>query len=431
MPETRICSLKAADKGNSVAATGEQMAAALAGSQPARRKSSPEARFHIDVAFESLNKQGEELCGDRVEIVRQDDYVLAVLADGLGSGVKANILATLTSKIVATMLKAGADLDEVVETVASTLPLRRDRQIAYSTFSIVQLYQNGQGYLIEFDNPASVLLNKNQPADLHADDRVIAGKRIRESRFALKAGDSLVLYSDGVVHAGVGKLLNMGWQRPEILAYLQRSVQKDSSAACITRLLLTTVDCLYQGEPGDDATVLTLKICPNMPVTLMVGPPVDPLQDEWAVKELLNAKGRRIVCGGTTSQIVSRVTGAPLEVSLDFPDPAIPPTGHIKGFDLVTEGIITLSHALDLMRQFADSKDMDNIIHLQRKDGASQVANILLEQATDVRFLVGRALNPAHQNPDLPLDLSLKLNVVASIAQILREQGKAVSVDYV
>lgn len=401
-----------------------------ASGQTSRRRSQIIADFHLDIAFESLNKQGEELCGDRVEIVRQDDYVLAVLADGLGSGVKANILATLTSKIVATMLKAGAQLDEVVETVASTLPVCRERQIAYSTFSILQVFQTGQGYVVEFDNPSCVRLDKTRPVDLPAKQRVIAGKRIREYQFTLKAGDSIVLYSDGVVHAGVGKLLNMGWQRPEIKSFLARSVQKDSSAASISRILLTTVDCLYQGEPGDDATVLTLKACPRLPVTLMVGPPVDAAKDEWAVHELMQAPGKRIVCGGTTSQIVSRITRETLEVALDFPDPAVPPTGRIKGLDLVTEGIITLSRALEKMRQHAATSSLDRPSQ-QLQDGASQIAQILLEQATEVRFLVGRALNPAHQNPDLPLDLSLKLSVVSGMAEILRSQGKQVMIDYV
>lgn len=392
-------------------------------------KAAPE--FHLDVAFESINKQGEELCGDQVEIVRQDDYVLAVLADGLGSGVKANILATLTSKIVATMLKAGAELDEVVETVASTLPVCNERQIAYSTFSILQVFQNGQGSVVEFDNPSCVRLDKCRPTDMESDTRMVAGKKIREYHFTLNAGDSIVLYSDGVVHAGVGKLLNMGWQRPDIKSFLSRSVQKDSSASSITRILLTTVDCLYQGEPGDDATVLTVKVHQRLPVTVMVGPPVDAAKDEWTVRELMQAGGKRIVCGGTTSQIVARVLGVPLDVSLDFFDPAIPPTGSIKGLDLVTEGIVTLSRALEQMRQFASTSDVNNLIQLQHQDGASQIARILLEQATEVRFLVGRALNPAHQNPDLPLDLALKLSVVGSMAEILRTQGKHVIVDYV
>lgn len=386
--------------------------------------------FHIETAHESLNKQGEELCGDQVEIVRTDDYVLAVLSDGLGSGVKANILATLTGKIAATMLKAGASLEDVVETVASTLPVCNVRQIAYSTFSILQVFRDGHGYVVEFDNPPGIYLQKTRPVDLPGTERVIDGKRIRECRFRMKAGDAVMLYSDGVLHAGVGKLLNLGWERSEIKTYLARTARPDMTATHLARILLSAVDTLYQGQPGDDATVLVLRCQPNEPATIMVGPPVDPGRDAWAVGELMDARGLRAICGGTTSQIVSRITGNELKVSLDYPDPTVPPTASMDGINLVTEGIITLTRALALMREYDQSTDMQNVLQLAKSDGASRLASLLLERATDVRFLVGRALNPAHQNPDLSLDLSLKLHVVDEIAKLLRSRGKAVRIDY-
>ncbi len=292
--------------------------------------------FFIEAAFESLNKQGEELCGDQVEILRTEDYVLAVLSDGLGSGVKANILATLTGKIAATMLKAGASLEDVVETVASTLPVCNVRQIAYSTFSILQVFRDGQGYLVEFDNPPGVYLQKARPVDLPGTERIIDGKRIRECRFRMKAGDAVMIYSDGVLHAGVGKLLNLGWQRSEIKTYLARTARADMPATHLARILLSAVDTLYQNQPGDDATVLVLRCRPNVPATIMVGPPVDPARDVWAVGELMGTCGLRAVCGGTTSQIVSRLTGRDLKVSLEYPDPSVPPTASIEWSGLMS-----------------------------------------------------------------------------------------------
>ena len=117
-------------------------------------------KLFVDAAWDSLHHYGEELCGDKVEIVRTEEYFLMVLADGLGSGVKANILATLTSKIIATMLSDGATLDEAVETMASTLPVCSERGIAYSTFTIIKVERNGNIYLAEFDNPSAVFFQE-------------------------------------------------------------------------------------------------------------------------------------------------------------------------------------------------------------------------------------------------------------------------------
>ena len=112
----------------------------------------------VDISWKSLNKHGEELCGDKVEVLKTEDSDIVILADGMGSGVKANILATLTSKILGTMFLEGADIESCVETVAKTLPVCKERQVAYATFSILQIFHNGEAYLVEYDNPECVFV---------------------------------------------------------------------------------------------------------------------------------------------------------------------------------------------------------------------------------------------------------------------------------
>ena len=151
----------------------------------------------VECVYKSLNHKGEELCGDKVEIVRTKNSDILVLADGLGSGVKANILSTLTSKIIATMIQEGAPLEDTVETISSTLPLCSVRHLAYSTFSILEISHDGEAHLVEFDNPACFCLRKGELIRPPFVKREIAGKEIRESFFRVELGDYYVLVSDG------------------------------------------------------------------------------------------------------------------------------------------------------------------------------------------------------------------------------------------
>src|SRR5512137_2960177 len=158
----------------------------------------------VEIAWDSLNKHGEELCGDWVKIVTTPDDLVVALSDGLGSGVKANILATLTAEIAADMLEKGASIDEVVETIVETLPECQVRHLAYATFAIMRIHKAREAYLAEYDSPPLILVRGGKVIEPPMRERCIAGRTIREGHFSLELDDYLVLVSDGYVHAGVG-----------------------------------------------------------------------------------------------------------------------------------------------------------------------------------------------------------------------------------
>ena len=388
-------------------------------------------KLHMDLGIDSLNKHHEELCGDNVEVVRTSDATLVVLADGLGSGVKANILSKLTAKILATLITNDFPIEDAVETIIDTLPICKERDIAYSTFSILQLHHDGTGYLAEFDNPALFRLRKGALLPMDTTTRLISGKRIRESRFDVLPGDLFILVSDGVIHAGVGQSLNLGWQWEHVADYLQKTWRSDLSAKTVSKLLISVCEGLYAGIPGDDTTVVSVMARKPVCLSVLVGPPVKSEEDGSVVREFLMADGPHVVCGGTTSQIVARELGVAVETRFDYVNPAIPPIAKIKGIDLATEGVLTLRKTLELIQACAsDGSSMHDYLCLGNRDGASRLAKLLLEESTDVRFLVGRAMNPAHQNPDFPLNLGLKLKLVEEIAGTLKVLGKQVEVQY-
>lgn len=384
-----------------------------------------------DVAYASLNKYKEELCGDKVEVIRKEDFVIIVLADGLGSGVKANILATLTSKIIGTMLSMGASIDEAVETIANTLPVCKTRNLAYSTFSILQIYNSGECYLAEFDNPSVIMLKKGKPVDIDKQIREINGKLIKENRFTASPEDILVMISDGAVHAGVGQCLNLGWQWENVKEYIERVYKRDMSAKNISDILLSACNNLYANMPGDDTTVVSVKIRECLQVNVLIGPPVSKDMDRYVVDQYINEAGKKVVCGGTTSQILSRELGKEIITSFNYIDPSIPPTGKIEGIDLATEGVLTMCKALDYAKRYSSSESMiQDFVDMNKQDGATRLAKLLVEESTYVHFFVGRAINPAHQNPDFPLDLGMKMKLVDDMQKCLTKLGKKVLVEY-
>ncbi|KNY25720.1 SpoIIE family protein phosphatase [Pseudobacteroides cellulosolvens] len=387
--------------------------------------------LYIDTSFESLNKHNEELCGDKVEIIRDENSVVVVLADGLGSGVKANILATLTAKIIGTIMANGSSIDEAVETIANTLPVCRERGIAYSTFSILQVFNSGEGYLVEFDNPSVFRLRKGKPFNIETTIRLISGKKIKEARFTVTPDDMFIIVSDGVIHAGIGQTLNLGWQWNNVSEYIQRTYKNDISAKAITKLLLSVCDNLYAQEPGDDTTVVTVNIRKPVRLNVMVGPPIDSQEDREIIYDFTALEGKKVVCGGTTSQIVARVLKKEIKTNFDYYNPSVPPTADIDGIDLATEGVLTLRKTLDYIKACDSSEStMKDFLNLNKKDGASRLAKILLEESTNIHFIVGRAMNPAHQNPEFPFNLSLKLKLVEEIVIYLRKLGKQVTLEY-
>lgn len=383
-----------------------------------------------DVGYLSINKHGEQLCGDHVEIAKQDDNSLVmVLADGLGSGVKANILSTLTSKIISTMIANHMTIEDCVTTVASTLPVCEKRGIAYSTFTIIHVIDNKSAEVIQYDNPHVILLRNGINCDYEMDSLQIGGKNIFRSKIDLYPGDILTAMSDGAVYAGVGKRFNFGWQRQNIIEFLEGIYDKNLSPKALSTILLDQCADLYGGSPGDDTTIASVKIRKREYINLLIGPPSNSNDLEQMMSQFFQLDGKHIVCGGTTSTLAAEYLQTELRTGLDYQDSDIPPIAVIEGVDLVTEGVITINRVLYYAKNYLE----DNAFYLEwhyRKDAASIIANMLFESATDINFFVGRAINPAHQNPNLPINFSIKMRLIDELSECLKQMGKRINVSY-
>ena len=383
-----------------------------------------------DIGYRSINHIGEQLCGDHVDVVEQgENYTVIVLADGLGSGVKASILSTLTSKIISTMMAEGLTLEDCVETIAQTLPICSVRGVAYSTFTILHLVDNREMELIQYDNPLVILLRDGKNYDYPKTEMNIGGKKIYKSVVKLLENDIFVAMSDGCPHAGIGLAYNFGWKREDIISFMETIAIAGYTAKTLSTILIDEVNKLYERKPGDDATACVVRIRRREPMNILFGPPSNRDDCNRMMSLFFSKEGKHIVCGGTTSSIAAKYLGKPIKASLNFVKSDIPPIAEIEGVDLVTEGVITINRVVEY------AKDSVGENRLYEKwsfghDGASLICRMLFEEATDINFFVGRAINPAHQNPDLPINFNIKMNLVEELSACLRKMGKRIKVSY-
>ena len=383
-----------------------------------------------DIGYKSINHYGEELCGDHVDVVEQgENSAVIVLADGLGSGVKASILSTLTSKIISTMMAAGLPIEECVATIAATLPVCSVRGVAYSTFTIMHLINNEVAELIQYDNPQVILLRDGANYDYPKTELNIGGKKIYQSTIRLQENDVFIAMSDGCPHAGIGIAYNFGWKREDIIQFMEAMALNGFTAKNLSTLLVDECDRLYGRQPGDDATACVVKIRKREPMNLLFGPPSNRDDGDRMMSLFFSKEGKHIICGGTTSSIAARYLNKPLKATLNFEKSDVPPIAKLEGVDLVTEGVITINKVLEYAKDYLQDNQLYEHWNF-KKDGASLICQLLFEEATDINFYVGRAINPAHQNPDLPINFSIKMNLVEELSKCLKEMGKRIKVSY-
>lgn len=384
----------------------------------------------VDIGWKSINHYGEQLCGDHVDIVENgDNSQVIVLADGLGSGVKASILSTLTSKIISTMMAEGLSVEDCVETIMATLPVCSVRGVAYSTFTIIHIADNREAEIIEYDNPQVIVIRNGEEYPVRRIEMNISGKKVYRSSVTLADGDFFIAMSDGCPHAGLGIKYNFGWKREDIVSFMIEHVYSGYTAKTLSHILIDEVEKLYCGKPGDDATACVLKVRRREPMNILFGPPSNRDDANRMMSLFFSKEGKHIVCGGTTSSIAAKYLGKPIKTNLSFEKSDVPPIAEIEGVDLVTEGVITVNKVVEYAKDALGYNKLYEKWSVGR-DGASLICRLLFEEATDINFYVGKAINPAHQNPDLPINFNIKMNLVEELSKCLRQMGKRIKVSY-
>ena len=380
--------------------------------------------FFIEVDHAQEQKAGQAACGDVFLSQKLDggERVISVLADGLGSGIKASVLATLTATMAARYAAEDADIARAARTILETLPVCSERQIAYSTFTIVDMDRRGETRIVEYDNPPFLLLRGSEvvpvpQSELRLPTALGRDAVIREARFSAQPGDRIVICSDGITQAGVGQRATpLGWGSEAEATFL-RSILKERptiSARQLARAVVQKSLSLDGQKAKDDTSCGVIYLRKPREVMVFTGASVNRAMDKELAKLAVSFQGRKVICGGTTAGILSRELGRTLTMDLRELDPDVPPVSSLEGFDLVTEGAITLAMVARMLEEHDNPE-------LLKPNAATRLAGVLLDSDI-IHIMAGTKINEALQDPSLPQDLDIRRNILRRLKTVLTEK---------
>jgi len=391
-------------------------------------------RFYIEVASEQRNCGDERICGDVFlsRRIKEESRTILVLSDGMGHGVKANVLATLTATMALNFTIEHKNPETIAEIIMNTLPVCSERQMSYSTFTIVDIEENGDITILEYDNPQAVILRNNQPfmpewQCVIMNSERNAGKEIRTCRFSPRKGDRILICSDGVSQSGMGTdKYPLGWTRENIEKYATE-LTKNNPEISAAKLAAKIVNLAFRNDgylSRDDTTCASLYFRNPRKLLITTGPPYEEENDVRLGQAVRDFQGKRIICGATTADIIARELKVKIEDSLIFDDPDLPPLSYMEGIDLVTEGILTLTKVTRILKDYGPAYQLGN--------GPADKIVRMLKESDEIHIIIGTRINIAHQDPNLPVDLEIRRTVAKRMARLLEEKFlKEVSISYI
>lgn len=377
----------------------------------------------IEVANYQVCKYGEAAAGDTIlsKKSQQNSRVVTVLSDGLGSGIKAGVLSTLTAKMALKTIEAGVPGVRVAETICATLPICSERQISYATFTIVDIQDQNSVKIIEYDNPAYLHLRDGEILNWKRDDVQFKSGATRRnhlyfSNFKAQAGDRIIFFSDGVTQSGLGSHKYPLGYGDEVDLYIKNliKVNKNISASELAEKITQKAVTNDNNHAKDDISCVVIYFREPRLAMLVTGPPVNPDQDIVLASKVNSFAGEKIICGGTTANILSREWSKDISVPLKNIDLTMPPMGLMDGADLVSEGIITLGKVSEFLESGIPKG-------CHPKNPALQIVNRLLDR-DKITFLVGTKINDAHQDPNMPVELEIRRNIIKKISRLLTDK---------
>ena len=395
-----------------------------------------EKKYHTEVGHFQINHEGEKICGDVFlsKRIPEENRVLCVLSDGMGHGVRANVLATLTATMSLNFSMEHKDANALAGIIMKALPVCSERKISYATYTIVDIsIECDTVSILEYDNPQTLILRGNriyQPEWTQVkyegdvkDKRVM---NLRKCSFTPQIEDRIVFCSDGIVQSGLGKGLVMGWGRNDFIQFVREIIEATPtiSAADLAERVVKRASANDLHTPKDDLTCGVVYFRQPRKAILCTGPPFNPEKDNDFATILKNFNGKKIVSGATTTEIIARELKRTV-TNEERTDPALPPSSKMKGIDLVTEGVLTLSKVTHLLNNIQLNSNMQ-----LGKGPADQICKLLLD-TDEIYILVGTKINENHHDPTLPVEIEIRKHLIQRLTKVLSEKFmKVVTIEY-
>ena len=367
----------------------------------------------IDVDYAQIYKHGQKIGGDVFLLSRNPDsnQIVCTLSDGLGSGVKANVLASLTAHMAHKLSFSPISLSHSAEIIMDTLPVCKERKISYSTFTIADIHykenmSNINVRLVEYDNPLSLRFSGQRKG-------AFKKEIVQYSTFDMEIGERLIMFSDGVSQAGLGKSLPLGWRLGGVESFVKDLIAKepDISSRELSSAIVQKANSLDGMCSKDDITAVVVYIRRPRKTLIVTGPPFTKESDEILGEKIRAFDGRKIVSGGTTALIVSRLFNAKISVDLSCWSPDVPPASRMEGIDLVTEGMLTLSQVANVLEKKIPVASLPN-------NPVKKFVEILLD-SDQIHFIVGTKINEAHQDPNIPVEIGIRRTIIGRLRSAL------------
>jgi hypothetical protein len=381
-------------------------------------------KFYIEINCQHKNHSEERVCGDVFlsKRIKEEGRFILVLSDGLGHGIKANLLAILTSTLAANFTEERQSINSIADIIENTLPVDEVKQLNYSTFTILEIEGEGEVSILEFENPKTLVFRGGRMLEpdwtgIVIESERVQGREVLATRFSPQKQDRIVICTDGVIQSGLGsELFPTGWGQENFEKFVFESIREehDISAVKLAGRIINKANANDQFFPKDDMSCAVVYFREPRKLMICTGPPLEAESDGEFAGILVAFNGKKIICGATTSDIISREWGKEIIDSGIITDPELPPVSHMEGVELITEGILTLSKVNEILKGYTQSTKLG-------KGPADEIVKLILD-SDEIQFITGTKINEAHQDPNLPVDLELRRTVVHRITRVLEEK---------